>query len=78
MPICIVMRLRAGAILRTNGRRICIDGVRPEYLSEGYLRKRLEYALPYLKGASLKSLIYEYWRSGQHFDNLRVTFRYYP
>ena len=65
-------------VLRSHGRRVYIDGVSPQYVDASLLRNKLEKAMPYLKGASLRTLIYEYWRSGEHFNGLNVMFRYYP
>lgn len=63
-------------VMRTRGRRLSIDGTKPEKMNEERLRTMLEKALPHLVGAPLRVLVYEYWMSGQPFR--RVHFDYYP
>ena len=65
-------------VLRSHGRRLSITGTRPEEMDSEKLREVLEKALPHLVGQPLRVLIYEYWMFGEHFENLKIKFTYYP
>jgi hypothetical protein len=69
---------RRSRILRSRGRRLYLMGTHPYRINLTFIRKKLERALPHLTGAPLKTLIYEYWASGQSYDGVKVEFKYYP